>query len=302
MASERDLLNDQTRENLKSLCKELDINYEHSWKKEEFVEALAKSHKIKKMGIEELTERIAKCGNVKEAMRSGKQEIYNEIVQKVFWKSDELASEIAKIVAVGEIIDPGLINDLKTQITDIKESKICKIGEMKKVQPHIWNAWSPKQQNAYYGAFKVINHIPKFTEKINELALADRHILKYLELNERKLPDRVKYYASQAYRCHIAKCYDGCIVMLARALEYSLKELFKIKKIEFRERDTLGQLKDTYIKRIGQDKIVEQILIVENMDRIICAHDKPPYEKLMHIEDSDLAWSVAYVIFRDILP
>ncbi len=297
MVSKRELLGNLTRQQLKSLADEFEIEYEHSWLKEDFVETLACSRRINAMGVEELSTKIAEQGSVSAAVRTTKQDFFNETAGLVFRSTDEIADTLSNSVSIAEVIAPGYITSLSAQIGGLRNSKINQIDE---VPAHIWSQLSPKQKGAYGTAKSMTRQIPRFVETAIRTALADRRVVEYDSWKRKGLPDRVDYYVCQAYRSYAACCYDSTIVMLARALEYSLKESLK-GRTNIPQKATLGKLVELYREEIGDDKVLEKILEVANMDRVISAHDIPPYEKRMQCEDANHAWTAAQIVFRELL-
>jgi HEPN domain-containing protein len=296
MASKKQRLEDCTKAELKSLAHEYDIKYEPSWKKGDYIRVLSRSRKFNLNGINEILAKVSSAGSVKEAVRSAKHDFFDDTAGRVFKQNDELAIKIAEAFSIAEIVDDGYIDDVDTKSILLRNSKINKL----QVPNHIKNQWSDKQWKAFGAARKTTYYVPRLIDAASSLASQSALIVKYKSIFDRQLPERVEYYVSQAYRSYVAKCYDGCIVMLSRAIEYSLKEVLKSKST-IPLRATLGELIDMYRKACGDNKIIEKILEVQNMERVICAHDKPPYEKIMQCEDADHAWTAVDLIFRDFL-
>jgi HEPN domain-containing protein len=297
MVTKRALLDSLTKSQLKALADEFGIKSEHSWRKAAFVEALGCSRRINAIGIEELKSRIPAQGSVSQALKSTRQEFFGETAGFVFKTTDEIATTLSNSISVAEIVTPGFITSLNAQVYRLKDSKI---SQMKEVPNHIWAQLSPKQRGAYGIARSMTHQISRFVDNATKTALNDRRVVEYDSWKRRDLPDRVTYYVCQAYRTHVAGCYDSTIVMLARALEYSLKEVLA-RKMTVPEKATLGRLVTLYRERIGDDKILEKVLEVANMDRVISAHDIPPYEKQMQCQDANHAWTAFEIVFRELL-
>jgi len=296
MASKRQRLQVCTKAELKSLANEYGIECEPFWRKENYIEVMSRSRKFNLDGIEEILKKTGEAGSVREAVRSAKQDFFNDTAGRVFKQHEELAATMSNAIAIAEIIDSGYITSLRTQAESLRNSDVNKI----EVPSHIGNQWSRRQWNAFGVAKKVTYYVPRFVNSASSSALSDGRVSEYDSWRRRKLPDRVGYYLFQAYRSYIAKCYDGCIVMLARAIEYSLKEVLK-SKTAIRPTAALGELIGLYKNKIGNDRTVQKILEVQNMERVICAHDKPPYEKIMQAEDADHAWTAIEIVLRDLL-
>lgn len=297
MASKKQRLEDCTRTELKSLAKEYDIRCETSWKKEDYIRVLSRSRKFNLGGINEILAKLPTEGSIKEAVRSAKHDFFDETAINVFRQNDELASVLAKAITMTEIIERGYMEDIDTKSILLRNSRINRV----EVPNHIKNQWSNKQWKAFGVARKTTYYVPRFLDTASRLASENPLLLRYKSINENRLPDRVDHYICQAYRSYTARCYDGCIVMLSRAIEYTLKEVLQMKGRSIPRRATLGQLIGLYKSEVGDDKIIEKILEVQNMERVICAHDVAPYEKLMQLEDADHAWTAIDIILRDLL-
>jgi len=296
MASKRQRLEDCTKAELKSLAIEYDIECQPSWKKEDFIRVLSRSRKFDLRGINEILDKASSKGSVKEGVRCATHDFFDDTVIRVFKQNDELSTMISIALSTAEVVDTGYLKDLEARSTLLRDSKINKL----KVPSHIENQWSDRQWKAFRAAKKTTYYIPRFIAAASDIASQNHRLLRYQSILERRLPSRVEYYACQAHRSYVAKCYDGCIVMLSRAIEYSLKEVLRSRK-QLSQRATLGELIAVYKQEIGNDKILEKILEVQNMERVICAHDKPPYERLLQVEDADHAWTAVDIILRDLL-
>jgi hypothetical protein len=168
------------------------------------------------------------------------------------------------------------------------------------VPKHVANRWSDKQWKAFRTAKRMTYYVPSFVDSAIGITLKDTRVGDGARWRRKRLPNKISHYVCQAYRAYTAKCYDGCIVMLARVIEYSLKEVLK-NKVTLSPRATLGELIRLYENRIGKDKVVQKIIEVQNMERIICAHDIDPYEKIMDVRDADHAWTAIEIVLRDLL-
>src|SRR6266571_1820509 len=299
MTSKRELLDNLTREQLKSLASEFGVEFEHAWPKEQFVEALANSRKLDALAVEELAAKISETGDVSGVVRSTRRDFFSETAGAVFDQTTEITETLAEAVAAKEVVDSGYITKLLAQADRLRKGKINQIPN---VPPHVWSKFSGKQKGAYGTAKSLAYQVPKLVETAVDSALSAANVGGFTQWKSRKLPDRIEYYVLQAYRAYVARCFDACIVMIARAFEHLLKGLLKSGSITYSQKATLGQLVELYKTRVSNDKVLEKILEVSNMDRIISAHDVEPFDRQMQSEDANHAWTALEIVLRELLP
>jgi len=295
--TKRDVLQGLTRGQLKDLAAEFEVEFDSVWTKERLVESLASSRKLDAIGVEELSKRISETGDVASAIRWSRQAFFTETAGEVFSQLTALADAVGEAIATHEIVEEGYLAGLGSRIERLRQGKINQTSE---VPPHIWKKLSPKQRGAYGTAKSLSYQIPKHIETALVSASSKERVVQHARWKERGLPTRVEYYILQGFRCYSARCYDACIVMLARALEHLLKLLLKNRKVTVPEKATLGSLVDLYRKSIGDDKVLEKVLEVANMDRVISAHDIPPYDKQMDVKDANHAWTALDIVLREL--
>ncbi len=297
MTGKREMLNELTREQLKTLASEFEIEFEHGWNKEQLVEALANSRTLNSLAVEELAAKITETGDVSEVVRSTRQDFFGETAGTVFDQLGDLSKALARAIATLEVVEPGYITETLSRTESIRKGKISETD----CPPHVWTKFSGKQKGAYKTARSLTYQVPKFVDSAVQGALADANVTGIAKWKTRRLPDRVEYYLLQAYRSHVARSYDACIVMIARAFEHLLKGLLKAKSVPFSEKSTLGQLVELYRTKVANDKVLEKILEVSNMDRIVSAHDIPPFDRRMEPEDANHAWTALEIVLRELL-
>lgn len=297
MTVKRDLLNDLNRRQLTSLAREFGVEFEHSWKKDGLVDALSRSHKLNSIGVEALAKKIAELGDVPKAVRTEKQDFFGETAVDSFDRVRRVSDELALSISVYEVIEPGYMKRVTSMLEELRQAKINSVG---KVPDHIWFKFTKKQRGAYGTAKSMSYQIPKFVGSAIETSANHACLAHARELRERGLHPRVEYYLMQALKAYVGDSNDACIVMLARGLEHILKRALDSRAVAYSKKATLGELVALYKAKIGDDKVLEKILEVANMDRVICAHDIAPYDKQMHKIDADHAWSAVKIALRDI--
>ncbi|MCJ7464711.1 MAG: hypothetical protein MUO81_08225 [Thermoplasmata archaeon] len=298
MTVKRELLKALNRQQLKSLAREFEVEFEHTWKKDVLVDAISRSHRLSSIGVEALATKITELGgNVPEAVRTERQDFFGQTAIDVFNRIEEVADELAPAIAVYEIIRPGYIEHITTMLDGLGEAKINSVGE---VPHHVWCKFTGRQRGAYGTAKSLSYQIPKFVRTAIDTSVSHASLSNARRWQGSGLDSRVEYYVMQAFKAYVSESNDACIVMLARGLEHHLKGSLEFHSISYPKKATLGDLVALYKSNIGGDKALEKILEVANMDRIICAHDVEPYDKQMHKVDADHAWSAVEIALRDI--
>jgi len=297
MAKKRDLLAKLSRENLIALAVAYDVEIDRSRPKVDLVEALANSHRLKTEGLVELSTRIAALGDVPAALYQSRQGYFEETAIAAFDQIDALADTLSVAVAAYDVIDPGYSQKLTGQIAQLRGSKIQSAGS---VPDHVWSQLSGKQRAAYGVAKSLSYQIPNFLDGAISSSRDTDLAQRARELEARRMPAKTWYYVSQSYRSYVAGCYDSSIVMLARALEHLLRNRLYLVPVSIEPKATLGRLVDLYKKSVGNDACLEKILEVANMDRIVSAHDVPPFHREMEKRDADHAWTAFEIVAREI--
>ncbi len=298
MESKKKLLSSFTKEQLRSIAVLYDIPFEQTWKKEDFTKAIGGSHKLDANAISDLSRRVADKNDVEEAINTTRQDYFGQTAGAVFSQMDLMAELLSEALAVNEIMEPGCLSQLVSQANSMRTGKI---NQTKEVPPAIWSQFTGKQRGAFGTARSMSFQLPKFIESAVKIAQTSETLSNYSVWKTRNLPSRVEYYVLQGYRAYYAKCYDACIVMLARAIEYLLKGLLNAKSITYSANATLGGLVTLYRTKIGDDKVLEKVMEVANMDRIVSAHDVQPYDKQMQAEDANHAKTALEIILRELL-
>lgn len=298
MPSKKELLNAFTREQLRSIATQYEIPFEQTWRKEEFIKAIGGSRKLDAEAIANLSSKVADKTDIQEAINTTRQDYFGQTAGAVFKQIDLIVELLSEALAVNEMVEPGHLSQLVSQANSVRKGKI---NESRNVPPAVWSQFTAKQRGAFGTARSMSYQLPKFIESAVNLAQTSETLSTYAGWKTRNLPSRVEYYVLQGYRAYYARCYDACIVMLARAIEYLLKGLLNAKSIKYSESATLGALVTLYKTKIADDKVLEKVMEVANMDRIISAHDVPPYEKQMQIEDANHAKTALEIVLRELL-
>ena len=97
-------------------------------------------------------------------------------------------------------------------------------------------------------------------------------------------------------------CYDACIVMLARTLEYSLKEYLKEENIQLSKKAVLNELINAFRKSNSKKvALLEKIMEVQRFDRNIGAHDKDKERHQLGKKEADHSWTAIRIILKELL-
>ena len=298
MSSKRETLATLTREQLKGLAKQYGIPFEHSWTKEQLVESIASSHSITIDGIKALHPKIASGDDVAATVRSARQDWYQETVVSAFSQVKDLYGRISEAIALKEATSPGYVTDLLARTSAIKAAKLI----TEEVPDHVGKQLSSRQWTGVKLARALCRQVPRQLDPSLQQASQNPNVRRLIEIRARNLPTRIEYYATQAAKSYAASCYDASIVMLARALENLLKHHLTAKGKAYRKEATLGALLGVYRKEVADQKVLEKILEVSNMDRIISAHDIAPFDQQMAEVDAQHAWTAFDIALRELPP
>jgi len=298
MPAKINFLRELTKGELIELGRSFDIRILSSWPKDRIAKVLDASSKVTKEVVEDvLKKREGK--SIEEIIKNRRSNFYESTAGEAFEFCDGLNDELAYGVFLAHTTDEDYIRRIKEKINKFDELAVFKFDRF----PPSANL-TDRQKAAIGKSRKAAWRFKLVSKGTLDQVEIDHNFVEFEKLRTNtKIPDRVRYYLIQAKKCYFTESFDAVIVMLARAVEYALKQFFSSHgpPIRFEERDTLGTLIKIYRDEIGQDKLLEKILQVNNMDRIVCAHDIPPYEKTMGIEEANHAWTAIVIILKDLL-
>ncbi len=136
------------------------------------------------------------------------------------------------------------------------------------------------------------------TDKVN----LDENLGDFLELSFRQdIPKEIKYYLLEAKKCYFFEAYDASIVMIARGIEFSLKEYLKNNNKPVPRPAVMSRLIDAYTASVGKNDVLKYISEVQKMDRNIAAHDSETERKRITKAEADHSWTAIRIILRDLL-
>jgi hypothetical protein len=225
----------------------------------------------------------------------GSQEFYDSEVTRRREAIKDLANDLSFYMVSGSYKDRALLTNTINHINIVK-----KLGDFNKKSPHE-NEATDKQTNAATTAKKHCYHYAEFARQIVELSTVDEDLRNFLDLYDIETPFKVKYYLIQAKKCYFFECWDACIVMIARAIEFSLKEYFNKEKIQIKGNPVLGNLLKYYEQYGKKQDIMKYILEVQKMDRNICAHDSEKERQQMSQDEADHSWTAIRIILKELL-
>ncbi|MFH1473502.1 MAG: hypothetical protein ABIE55_01275 [Candidatus Aenigmatarchaeota archaeon] len=285
---------------LLELGRNFDIKVLSAWPKGRIIDTLNKDARVTKNAIETILAKKGEGKGVKEILRERRDGFYNETAGQAFCFCEDLGDELGYGLLLASIADEDLKGRIKETLNKFDKLKVFEIQRAPKGVK-----LSEKQKKVIFGTSrKSVWRYKIVSEKALESVDSHETFLLYNRIkNDEKIPERLKHYIKQGLKCYYIESFDAAIVMFARSIEYALKEFFSKRNpvIVVGERDTLGALIKKYREQIGEDKLLQKIMEVHNMDRIICAHDIEPFEKEMGLAEANHAWTALIIILKDMI-
>ncbi len=290
-----EILNEFSFSQLKELAKIFNV-CKNVLTKEQLVQCLSKEKSISKSLL--IVIFYKEGDTIVERVRNLRQDFYKNFIEE----RNKLLKEAYRIL--GEYMGKGisgnmkiidLIEKLKRQTKDIENEKLPK--ELEKII-------TKKQRRAYYAVRKEIQCISKMIESILFIVREEGNYQDIQEIKRKIKNERIVHYLVEARKCYAVRSYDSTVVMIARAIEYILKEFFKNKNIKFSDKETLGSLvkkfKDNFHDPTSK-RVLGKILEVQNLDRIVGAHDIQMDRKIITREEANHAWTAIQVILKELM-
>jgi len=293
--TKREIINKFTKNQLKELVYQFDINVTNS-RKDDYVNAIEKTTKISKSFLILLLKTDGSTINKK--IKNLRNNFYNEFIKNKNQSIQECYNFITQLVVIGLISNSSLENRLRLfldMLEDISAEELPK--ELK--NPKII---TKRMYNAYYRARNHARSLHFILDNIDTHIQEENIPKKYLELQNVE-NDKIRYYLAEVIKCYAMHCYDAIVVMLARATEYALKDYLKRKKINV-ERKILGELIKEFQKHFEDRKhkrILNKILEVVNLDRIVAAHDIKGDRHFITRKEADHIWTAIQIILKNLL-
>ena len=226
----------------------------------------------------------------------GSEEFYQQEVEARRKAIDDLTEDISEAVIAG-YFKSRLIGEKLSRHANIAG----RMGDWKtKEFPNAASATS-KQLSAATTAKKNCHRYAVFVKGAVEKATSNENLIDYVELLDNRMPDEIKYYITQAKKCYFFDSYDACIVMIARAIEFALKEYLRINKRTIPKPAVMGKLIYEYEAFVGKKDVIKYINEVQKMDRNIAAHDSDEERTRMGKAEADHSWTAIRIILRDLL-
>lgn len=226
----------------------------------------------------------------------GSQEFYEKEVSKRREAVDTLIEDISYSIVSECYRDKEFMINLQRNI------KQCKIlGDMKKQFPNYSTNPTSKQFSSAISSKKHCYHYSEFLTKAIDESFEDKNLERLFEFSKLKVAEKVKYYLIQAQKCYYFECWDACIVMIARTIEYSLKEYLKKENGQVQGFQAMGSLITSFEKHGKKQDILKYIFEVQKMDRNICAHDSDKERQQMSKDEADHSWSAIRIILKELL-
>ncbi len=174
-----------------------------------------------------------------------------------------------------------MLDNMLEQMEDFLDEKLS--AEFEKII-------TSKQKRAYFVVRGIIKGVKEGFDKILEFTDEEGNLLDLLEVLKIE-NKRIRHYLREARKCYAIRSYDATVVMLARAVEYVLKDFLK-KNIQFSEKDTLGtliKLFESNFRDKTSKRILGKIMEVHNFDRIVAAHDVKQDRHIITKDEADHA-------------
>lgn len=225
----------------------------------------------------------------------GSEEFYQQEVEARNKVVEELTDDIKETIIAGYFK-----NQLVAERLSRHASNAGRMGDFKKDIPNVDNA-TKNQIAAAVSAKKRCYRYAVLVKDALDKANSDEDIADYVALLDSKMPDEIKYYLVQAKKCYFFGSYDACIVMIARAIEFSLKEYLISNKKAVPKPAVMGKLLSEYEAVVGKKDIIKYINEVQKMDRNISAHDSDEERNRMGKAEADHSWTAIRIILRDLL-
>jgi hypothetical protein len=299
MPQKIDILRELKKDELLELGRSLNIRILSSWPKDRIVTVLDACSNVTKEIAEDVLKKRGGEKSIEEIIRERRSNFYENTAVEAFGFCEDIQDELAYGFFLGHIADSDYIKRTKAAVGKFDKLNVFKFERF----PRSANL-TIKQKKAIGKSKKAAWRFRLVSEGILNQIETDPNFAEFEKLRtSTKIPDRVKYYLIQVKKCYFVESFDATVIMCARAIEYALKQFFdtRVPPIRYGKKDTLGSLIRIYRDELGQDKLLEKILEVHNMDRIVCAHDIPPYDKTMGIEEADHAWTATVIILKDLL-
>lgn len=226
----------------------------------------------------------------------GSEDFYQQEVEARRKVIDDLTEDVQEAIVAG-YFKTQLIGERLSRHSSIAN----KMGNFEiKDFPNASNA-TQKQLSAAMTAKKNCHRYAIFVKSAVDKANSDENLIDYAELLASRMPDEIKYYITQAKKCYFFEAYDACIVMIARAIEFALKEYLKSNKHNVPKPAVMGKLITEYEAHVGKKDVIKYINEVQKMDRNIAAHDSDEERTRMGKAEADHSWTAIRIILRDLL-
>ena len=290
-----EMLSKFSKKDLQDICKSFEISYV-GLNKDILVQELQSGKIITKNFIELLLERPEKT--IREKLSGIKKDFFADFVQSRINLIEEVTDYESNIIAYGLLKDTTNITRLHEYKSNLEDMG----GIEEKLPKEIDKTISSKQRNAYRTWKKKAYYKHLFFKKSLDKLKDNDIIAEIFKIEDIESDDKIKYYLLQARVCYSMKCYDACIVMLARTLEYSLKQYLIGKDVETPKKAVLHELINAYRKTNPPNvELLEKVIEVQRFDRNITAHDKDIERYQFGKKEADHSWTATRIILKELL-
>ena len=290
-----ELLSKFSKKDLQDICKSFEISYV-GLNKDILVQELQSSKIVTKNFLELLLKRKEKT--IRDKLSGIKKDFHADFIQSRIDTIKEVAEFESNIIACGLLKDSNNLSQLYEYKSILQD-----MGDMEEKLPKdIDKAISSRQRYAYKTWKKKAYYKHYFFELILDKVKDNEVLAEWFKIEDTISNDKIKYYLLQARVCYSMKCHDACIVMLARALEYSLKEYLNGIGEKTTQKAVLHELINAYRKtKPPKVELLEKIIEVQRFDRNISAHGADEERHQLGKKEADHSWTAIRIVLKELL-
>ena len=260
------------------------------------MQELQNSKIVTKIFLELLLKRKEKT--IRDKLSGIKKDFFADFIQSRIDIIEEVAEFESNIIACGLLKDSNNLSQLYEYKSILQD-----MGNMEEKLPKdIDKAITRKQSNAYKTWKRKAYYKHYFFELILDKVKDNEVLAEWFKIEDTISNDKIKYYLLQARVCYSMKCYDACIVMLARTLEYSLKEYLNGIGEKTKKKAVLHELINAYRKtNPPKVELLEKIIEVQRLDRNISAHGTDEERHQLGKKEADHSLTAIRIVLKELL-
>lgn len=290
-----ELLSKFSKTDLQDICKSFEISY-IGLNKDILVQELQNRKIVTKNFLELLLKRKEKT--IRDKLSGIKKDFFADFIQSRIDIIEEVAEFESNIIACGLLKDSNNLSQLYEYKSILQD-----MGDIEEILPKdIDKAISSKQRYAYKTWKKKAYYKHLFFKMSLDKIKNNEVLVEWFKIDDTISNGKIKYYLLQARVCYSMKCYDACIVMLARTLEYSLKEHLNGIGVIITKKAVLHELINAYRKtNPPKVELLEKIIEVQRFDRNISAHGTDEERHQLGKKEADHSWTAIRIVLKELL-